>query len=194
MRELRIIGAAIAILLVVLVPRSSLSEHVSACGRVGRFADCLYFDRFDSGESYVLPDTVDLVYPGEYHITGESYVGPPRCSVVRNVAHLRGVVAAPCHPETLGCGRILPSSERNDCYVWASLSTEAHFGLSALNGFVVGDTALATGFPCPSCPLVPESCAGYGGLLLHAHLSACSDSVAILPSIPRSGTGTMGRP
>jgi hypothetical protein len=178
---------AVAILLAVLAllvasGRDSSAQRIAACGEVDMMSGCLIFRTFEYGSIYVLPDTLALASPGIYYITAESYLSPTMCGIARDFK-LRDVTVEPCRPETLGCGRILQFIDEGFCYAWESLATDAWYHLGELGGFSPGDTVMAVGLPCPSCPIAPGGCLDYGMPVLQMRLSACPGAPnPVLPS------------
>lgn len=146
---------------VALSPDTARAARVSVCGLVGEDVHCLGLWTVDTGESFVLPDTLDIVVPGLYHVTGESYMSSASCEP--GVPNLRDVVVGPCTPDTLGCGVLGQfTSDDGDCYCWRNLPEQQVFNVLDLGGHAVGDTVVAIGVPCPILLAVGGTCQAFG--------------------------------
>ena len=177
MRVLRLAVGVLATLIMALYVHDGRSEPIRLCGEVVRQPDCLmFFTWFPPGE-FVLPDTLEFTYPGDYFIAGDTYEGLPACGHPNRTTYLRDVIAVPCVVESLGCGTILQITAEPDCYLWASLTRDDSFPIKDLDGFAVGDTLLARGVVCRACPTISGSCVGTAGLLAFPHLSPCPSTV-----------------
>jgi hypothetical protein len=149
------------------------ADTVSSCGWIVHEGACYRFQDLEIPGDYVLPDSLNLAVPGIYHVTGVTYDTPPVCGDYMYTVRLRDVVIGPCIPDTFGCGRIAHYVDDSDCYVWTRIGGSLSILLGALQGFAVGDTALAIGIACNTCVPVPGTCADYGGFVEHLELKAC---------------------
>ena len=172
MNRATIIAICMAAALLASSPGHGMAESISACGEIDRIQDCLRFWRFDTPESFVLPDSTFVAAPGIYHVTGESYMSSVSCEP--SVLSLRDVVVGPCTPDTLGCGILGHfTGDDGDCYWWKNLPEQHVFNVPDLGGFAAGDTVIAIGVPCPACVGVGGSCTAFGTSLFEARFVAC---------------------